>query len=335
MLQQANIGGSMRKRYWVVLGFIGAVTGLWAWNSSLIACPSSNWILEFIAHRGLHQTFHREGLTNQTCTAERIFPPSHDYLENTPESTNAAIELGADIVEIDIAPTMDNKLAVFHDWTLDCRTTGTGPIRDKKMADLRYGYTADEGKTVPFRGKFVGQLYELSEFIERVQPSDAKLLINFKSDDPEEAKLLLDYFENDPKLNQMTVAVYGGARPVAETIAKRPDLGGYSKQDTKACLLKYIALGWSGHVPEECHNKWVSVPANIAPAMWGWPHRLTKRLAEHNSRLVLLGPMDLTDIKSGTTGIDQLEQLDYIPENFDGYIWTNRLEVLKPALDAR
>lgn len=150
----------MRKRYWVVLGFIGAVTGLWAWNSSLIAGPSSDSKLEFIAHRGLHQTFHREGLTNQTCTAERIFPPNHDYIENTPESTNAATEMGADIVEIDIAPTMDNKLAVFHDWTLDCRTNGTGPIRDKMMADLRqldvgYGYTADEGKTFPFRGKLL------------------------------------------------------------------------------------------------------------------------------------------------------------------------------------
>jgi glycerophosphoryl diester phosphodiesterase len=39
---------------------------------------------ELIAHRGVHQTFHSEGLTNETCTAERIDAPRHAYLENTP-----------------------------------------------------------------------------------------------------------------------------------------------------------------------------------------------------------------------------------------------------------
>ena len=36
-----------------------------------------------IAHRGVHQTYHREGLDNFTCTASRINPVSHNYLENT------------------------------------------------------------------------------------------------------------------------------------------------------------------------------------------------------------------------------------------------------------
>ena len=34
----------------------------------------------------------------------------------------AAFAAGADIVELDIHPTTDGQFAVFHDWTLDCRT---------------------------------------------------------------------------------------------------------------------------------------------------------------------------------------------------------------------
>ena len=36
----------------------------------------------------------------------------------------AAFDSGADVVELDVHLTPDGKFAVFHDWTLDCRTDG-------------------------------------------------------------------------------------------------------------------------------------------------------------------------------------------------------------------
>lgn len=54
-----------------------------------------------LAHRGLHQTFSAEGVTNGTCTAARIDTPHHQYLENTIPAIKAAFELGAWAVEID------------------------------------------------------------------------------------------------------------------------------------------------------------------------------------------------------------------------------------------
>ncbi len=79
-----------------------------------------------------------------------------DYLENTIRSMRAGFEAGADIVEIDVHHTTDNEFAVFHDWTLDCRTNGHGVTRGHTMAELKrfdigYGYTSDSGKTFPFR----------------------------------------------------------------------------------------------------------------------------------------------------------------------------------------
>src|SRR5262245_41810311 len=82
-----------------------------------------------LAHRGLAPTFDLHGVTCDTCTATRIHAPEHPYLENTPASMAAAFHAGAAMVEFDIHPTTDGHFAVFHDWTLDCRTDGKGVTR--------------------------------------------------------------------------------------------------------------------------------------------------------------------------------------------------------------
>jgi len=123
-----------------------------------------------LAHRGMAQTFHMEGIKSDTCTAERIYEPEHPYLENTIPSMEAAFGAGADIVEFDVQPTKDGQFAVFHDWTLECRTDGKGVTREHTMQELKsldigYGYTADNGKSYPFRGKGVGLMPSLEEVL--------------------------------------------------------------------------------------------------------------------------------------------------------------------------
>src|SRR5690606_31133002 len=93
-------------------------------------------------------------------------------------------------------PTTDGEFAVFHDWTLDCRTEGTGTTREHPMSylktlDIGYGYTPDNGKTYPFRGRGVGQMPTLEEVF-RAFPG-RQFLINIKSSDVEEADLLHQY----------------------------------------------------------------------------------------------------------------------------------------------
>ena len=46
----------------------------------------------------------------------------------------AGFAAGADVVELDVHPTTDGEFAVFHDWTLDCRTDGHGVTREHSMA---------------------------------------------------------------------------------------------------------------------------------------------------------------------------------------------------------
>jgi len=320
----------MRIGIFVGLGL--AAGALWAWNSSLLAELAAAPEIRLIAHRGVHQTFNRDGLTNETCTATRIDPPRHAFLENTVESMRAAFEAGASVVELDVHLTRDNQFAVFHDWTVDCRTEGKGVTEEHDMAtlkglDIGYGYTADGGKTFPFRGTGTGKMPTLTEVLGALP--DKRFLVNFKSRRSEEGDALAKLVEATPAWRPALFGVYGGDVPTRRSLELIQGLRGYDKSSIKNCLLSYLAYGWTGVVPAACHNTLVIVPSNYAWLLWGWPHRFAQRMREAGSELILMGAYDGGD---GTTGIDSIEELGAIPDGFDGYVWTNRIEIIGPAL---
>src|SRR5690606_5397463 len=104
----------------IAVFFIGIIL----YNASWFDAPHGDGRIKLLSHRGVHQTFNREGVGNDTCTADRIHPPTHAFIENTLPSMEAAFAAGADVVELDVHLTPDNVFAVMHDWTVDCRTDG-------------------------------------------------------------------------------------------------------------------------------------------------------------------------------------------------------------------
>ena len=104
-----------------------------------------------------------------------------------------------------------------------------------------------------------------------------------------------------------------------------PGLRGFDKKSVMDCLKRYMAFGWSGYVPQACRNTILPVPISHARFVWGWPHRFTNRLKAQGTDVILLGPWDGSGF---TTGIGDAETLARVPEGFDGYIWTNRVEVI-------
>ncbi|MES0870422.1 glycerophosphodiester phosphodiesterase family protein [Pseudovibrio sp. SCP19] len=316
----------------IALFLLLAAAGIYLFNASWLTFDSTSGKPRFIAHRGVHQTYHRENLTNKTCTAERIDTPSHPYLENTIASMQAAFEAGADIVELDIHPTTDNKLAVFHDWTVDCRTNSSGITRNHSLAELKaldiaFGYTADGGKSYPLRGTGIGAMPELDEVF--LAFPDKKFLINFKEKELRSAKLLQAKLEEHPQWKQQVWAVYGAQNPTRFMAESTANTKGFDKARTKTCLKEYIALGWSGYVPQTCRNTMITVPSNYAWAVWGWPNKFQSRLQAHGSEVILSGPYKS---QGAGAGIDTPEQLLEIPANFDGYIWTDKIEALAPYI---
>jgi glycerophosphoryl diester phosphodiesterase len=321
-------------KFW--LGWIGfvvalVVLGVTTYNASLWADDPPG-VIRLIAHRGVAQQFSHKGIDRNSCTATRIEPPVHDYLENTVRSIDAAWRLGADMVEIDVAPTADGHMAVFHDWTVDCRTEGKGETRSLTLAQLKaldpgYGYTADGGKTFPLRGKQKGTIPSLQEVL-RTFPG-LPLLYNFKSKDPREADLLaheLAEAHRDPVATGD--GFYGGAAPVERIRKLYPEAWAWSTDGAKACTKDYLKWGWTGSVPASCRNGVIMVPINYQWLYWGWPNRLLQRMNAANAKVIVIGPHGGGE----GMGLSLPEQLGQVPSDFKGLIWVEDIWSVGPAL---
>ncbi|WP_428819777.1 glycerophosphodiester phosphodiesterase family protein [Microbulbifer sp. MCCC 1A16149] len=318
----------MRK--YIVIGIAAFAVAVYLTNASWLAQkrPGEPTL---ISHRGGYQTYNRENLGRDDCTAIRVFEPEHQYLENTIASMRAAFDAGADIVEIDVHPTTDSEFAVFHDWTLDCRTEGKGATRDHPMSylktlDIGYGYTHDGGKSYPFRGKGVGLMPTLQE-VYRAFP-DKKFLVNIKGGRPMEADRLNSYLRKHKLPPQGNLLVYGNERVMKKMRELRPDAWVFSRDSVKQCTYRYLMLGWSGYVPEACRNGAVVAPNTWHWALWGWPNRFIQRMEDAGSLVMVL------DFKhrspGGVHGIYTPEQIEFLPADYRGALWVEKVEVIGP-----
>lgn len=82
----------------------------------------------------------REGLLSRD--ASKVFVASHradwrNWPENSLEGINSAIEMGVDIVEVDLQLTKDSVLIIMHDPKLDRTTTGKGKISETNYSDIQ------------------------------------------------------------------------------------------------------------------------------------------------------------------------------------------------------
>ena len=299
-------------------------------NASLWADPPPG-VIRLIAHRGVSQLYNHQGVGRDSCTATRIEPPVHDYLENTVRSVEASWSMGADMAEVDVAPTADGHIVLFHDWTLDCRTDGKGEVRGKTLVELKqldpgYGYTADGGKTFPLRGKQRGAIATLPEVF-RVIPG-LPLLYNFKSKDPVEADLLareLRAAGRDPV--KIGDGFYGDPGPVARIRQLYPKAWAWSMDGAKRCTTDYLKTGWTTLVPQSCRNGVIMVPLNRQWLFWGWPNRLLQRMNSVGAKVIVIGPRNG---KSGS-GLTLPEQLGDVPSTFRGYLWVEDIWTVGPA----
>jgi glycerophosphoryl diester phosphodiesterase len=323
----------MKKRTTTLILLVALIVPVWLNNTSLLALPPAGQ-LAVLAHRGLAQDYDRNGLDADTCTAARMLPPRHPFLENTVASMDAAFAMGADIVELDVHPTTDGKFAVFHDWTLDCRTEGRGRTRDHALADLKkldvgHGYTADGGKTFPFRGKGIGLIPSLDEIL--LHFPDKEFHINVKSNDPDEGRRLAAYLATLSPPQRDRLAVIGGERPVAEVQKALPKMRTVTKQRLASCITRYAALAWTGYVPDDCRGTDILLPLNIAGWMWGWPNRFLDRMGSVGTRVFLRG-----DYQGGfSDGLDDPDAIDGLPPDYRGGISTDALDLVMPRLQGR
>ena len=110
--------------------------------------------------------------------------------ENTLLAFKSAADLGYTHIETDLHATADGHFVCFHDATLDRTTNGTGPLRDRTLADLKSldaAHQFERDGRHPYRGTGVC-IPTLDEALEL--HSDLRFNLEIKPNDPELAARL-------------------------------------------------------------------------------------------------------------------------------------------------
>jgi glycerophosphoryl diester phosphodiesterase len=84
--------------------------------------------------------------------------------ENTLASFSRALELGVDVIELDVHLSQDNEVVVIHDEHLERTTSGRGLVRDQTLAALK---TLDAGSSFSpvFQGERIPTLSEVFDLV--------------------------------------------------------------------------------------------------------------------------------------------------------------------------
>ena len=77
---------------------------------------------------------------------------------NTMYAFEKAVEIGADVLEMDAHITKDHHIVLMHDEDIDRTTDGTGAVEEMTLDELQqwdaaYRWSNDGGKTFPYRGQ--------------------------------------------------------------------------------------------------------------------------------------------------------------------------------------
>ncbi len=320
-----RVKNKKRRRVEILVILAVLIISVWVNNTTIFTAQSGQ--MKFIAHRGLAQNFDISKVEWDTNTASIIYEPEHPYLENTLESMQAAYEYGADVVEFDIQLTKDGKIACFHDYTLEYRTDGTGEISDYtmdelKLLDVGYGYTADGGKTYPFRGQGVGLMPSIEEVFNEFPDKD--LLIHIKPDNIEIGQVLWFYLSEMSQERLAKITVYGSDKAIGYLKDRYPKLRAMNRKIMVKAFLVYEAIGWTGYMPEAVHNTEFHLPLRYARFLWGWPEKFIKRMEAVNTRVIVVDG----DGK-WSEGFDSPKDLKKLPKGYSGYVWTNRIDKVK------
>jgi len=107
-------------------------------------------------------------------TAHRGF--SGDAPENTLAAFKKAMEVGSDMMELDVRFSKDGQIVVMHDDTLDRTTNGRGKVSDYTLKELKQ-FDAGSWFAPQFSGEHIPTLVEVLEL------AKGKILVNIEIKD--------------------------------------------------------------------------------------------------------------------------------------------------------
>ncbi|HHY20099.1 MAG TPA: DUF1080 domain-containing protein [Firmicutes bacterium] len=124
--------------------------------------------------------------------------------ENTIAAIKSALEVGADLIEIDVHKTKDGEIVVIHDPTVDRTTNGRGYVANMTLEEIR-ALDAGSKKSAIYKGEKIPTLKEALITVN----NKAMLIIELKVDGIEEEVLRL--IEDVGMVNQVVVISFSAS----------------------------------------------------------------------------------------------------------------------------
>lgn len=145
--------------------------------------------------------------------------------DNTMMAFAHAVELGVDVLEMDIHSTADGEIVVIHDDTVDRTTNGNGRVNDLTLAEIQtldaaYNWRVDDGQTYPYRGQ--GVVIPTLESVFQAFP-DMPMNVEIKQERPSLAQPFCDLLREYDKTEQVLAASFH-RRAIEEFRAACPDV---------------------------------------------------------------------------------------------------------------
>ncbi len=184
-------------------------------------------ILALLAEPATDHLFYSEGPPRPWVIAHQggdgLWP------SNTMFTFERAVEMGVDVLEMDMHGTADGKLVIMHDSTVDRTTNGSGRINEMTLAEIKaldagYNWSEDDGQTYPFRGMGITMPtleevftafpdYRMNIEIKQAEPSIIEPFCQMIRDHQMENQVLV------PSFNQESVKEFRQACPEVATSA--------------------------------------------------------------------------------------------------------------------
>lgn len=180
-----------------------------------------------------------------------------DFLwpSNTLYAFEKAVELGVDILELDVHASKDGELVVIHDDTLERTTNGTGLVKEQSLAELKrlnagFNWSPErKGESFPYRGLNL-QIPTLKEVFESF--AETRITIEIKQKEPSITQELCDLIrqyklEKQVLINSFHVAALKDFRSQCPEVASSTT----SSEVRNAFILKSLFLGQLYRAPAE------------------------------------------------------------------------------------
>jgi glycerophosphoryl diester phosphodiesterase len=171
---------------------------------------------------------------------------NHLWPDNTLFAFQNALDLGVDVLEMDLHITSDNVLVIIHDETVDRTTDGSGEVEQMTLAEIKaldaaYRWTRDDGATYPHRGQ--GISIPTLEEIFQAFPGQ-RMTIEIKKTERSMAAPLCAMIRKYNMQNRVLVASFHDER-MAEFRAECPEVATSSaRQETTIFVL--LTKAWLG-----------------------------------------------------------------------------------------